>query len=168
MVPDSLLLQLLVAWLSPGAGGQVAPAVCLSDVENVRPLVEGVAAVCAWKEGYEACPPECCRERLGLDPGDCPLAAQPGKGRRPGEQEPKLDALGSAQLPGSRAPLQVKTLQPEEQRKPLWEWLQANYRMPLSSFIHLAFILLTDLSCKAPLHMVCRLVVPIGRLKQKT
>ncbi len=52
VVPDNLLLQLLVAWLSPGAGAQVAAggvplAARIVDVENVWPLLDGVAQVCA-------------------------------------------------------------------------------------------------------------------------
>lgn len=69
VVPDNLLLQLLVAWLSPGLVTQASSLslpgrVVAVDVEIVRP----------WKEGYEDAPPECCRELLGLDPCGCPLA----------------------------------------------------------------------------------------------
>lgn len=75
VVPDTLLLQLLVAWLSPSALPAAAALKLPADleVENVRP----------WKPGYEreaaeqlpAAPPaQCCREQLGLPSCDhCPL-----------------------------------------------------------------------------------------------
>jgi hypothetical protein len=49
VVPDSLLLQLLVAWLSPGAAGGPEPGAPLAlsarvvDIENVRAWQPGVA-----------------------------------------------------------------------------------------------------------------------------
>ncbi len=97
VVPDDLLLQLLVAWLSPGLLTQEAPlalpGVVAVDVKNVRP----------WKDGYEDAPPECCRELLGLDPCGCPLArARTG---------PKADSADlqpvSVNDSAARAPLQV-------------------------------------------------------------
>ena len=108
VVPDTLLLQLLVAWLSPSTGGALPSAGALKlpadlEVENVRP----------WKPGYEAkaavqlpaLPARCCREQLGLPSCDhCPLlggdggsfGAGAGKGRAPlqvgrsSQQAPRL------------------------------------------------------------------------------
>jgi hypothetical protein len=97
VVPDDLLLQLLVAWLSPGLLSQEAPlalpGVVAVDVKNVRP----------WKkEGYEGAPLECCREMLGLDPCGCPLA-KAKIGAKPGA----ADLLPSVKDAAARAPLQV-------------------------------------------------------------
>ena len=64
-----MLLQLLVAWLSPGSRALSLAGAHAIDLESVRP----------WKG--EAAPeqPECCRAALGLDPLGCPLAVPGSK-----------------------------------------------------------------------------------------
>ena len=84
VVPDSMLLQLLVAWLSPGSRALTLGTADALDIASVRP----------WKEGPQ---PECCREALGLDPLDCPLA-------RPGSKGPP-DRLKSSKA--NHTPLKV-------------------------------------------------------------
>ena len=84
VVPDSMLLQLLVAWLSPGSRALPLGTAGALDIASVRP----------WKEGPQ---PECCREALGVDPLDCPLA-------RPGSKGP-ADRLKSSKA--DHAPLKV-------------------------------------------------------------
>ena len=64
VVPDSMLLQLLVAWLSPGSKALSLAGPHAIDIESVRP----------WKEEVPPEQPECCRVALGLDPLGCPLA----------------------------------------------------------------------------------------------
>ena len=84
VVPDSMLLQLLVAWLSPGSRALSLGTAGALDIASVRP----------WGEGPQ---PECCREALGLDPLDCPLA-------RPGSKGP-ADRLKSSKA--NHTPLKV-------------------------------------------------------------
>ncbi len=59
-----MLLQLLVAWLSPGSKALSLAGPHTIDLESVRP----------WKEEVPREQPECCRVALGLDPLGCPLA----------------------------------------------------------------------------------------------
>ena len=64
VVPDSMLLQLLVAWLSPGSKALSLAGTRALDIKCVRP----------WKGEVPPEQPECCRAALGLDPLGCPLA----------------------------------------------------------------------------------------------
>lgn len=102
VVPDNLLLQLLVAWLSPGLVTQASSLSLPGHVMAVDVKSVDVKSVLPWKEGYEDAPPECCRELLGLDPCGCPLAvAQTG----PKSASAHLD-IGVKDA-SARAPLQV-------------------------------------------------------------
>ena len=65
VVPDSMLLQLLVAWLSPRSKALSLASAHAIDIESVRP----------WNADTPKESPECCREAMGLDPLGCPLAS---------------------------------------------------------------------------------------------
>ena len=69
VVPDSMLLQLLVAWLSPGSKALSLAGAHTLDIKSVRP----------WKGEAPPEEPECCRAALGLDPLGCPLAVPGSK-----------------------------------------------------------------------------------------
>ena len=64
-----MLLQLLVAWLSPGSKALSLAGPVAIDINSVRP----------WKGEAPPGQPECCRVALGLDPLGCPLTIPGGK-----------------------------------------------------------------------------------------
>lgn len=84
-----MLLQLLVAWLSPSSKALSLASAATIDIDSVRP----------WKAGLPPQRPECCREVMGLDPLDCPLASPPGS-------KAQKDGLKSAEH--DHTPLKVR------------------------------------------------------------
>ena len=68
-----MLLQLLVAWLSPGSKALTLAGPHAIDINSVRP----------WKGEVPPGQPECCRAALGLDPLGCPLAIPGSKVSEP-------------------------------------------------------------------------------------
>ena len=85
VVPDSMLLQLLVAWLSPRSKALSLASVHALDIESVRP----------WSAETPKDSPECCREAMGLDPLGCPLASL---GSKVPNEGPKSSSAGHAPL----------------------------------------------------------------------
>ena len=85
VVPDSMLLQLLVAWLSPRSKALSLASVHAIDIESVRP----------WIAETPKDSPECCRKAMGLDPMGCPLASLGSKVPKEG---PKSSCAGHAPL----------------------------------------------------------------------
>ena len=85
VVPDSMLLQLLVAWLSPRSKALSLASAHAIDIESVRP----------WKADALKESSECCREAMGLDPLGCPLASLGSKVPKEG---PKSSGAGHAPL----------------------------------------------------------------------
>ena len=76
VVPDSMLLQLLVAWLSPDSKALSLAATHTIEIKNVRP----------WKEGMPPEKPGCCMEAMGLNPMGCPLAMPSSKALKDGSK----------------------------------------------------------------------------------
>ena len=85
VVPDSMLLQLLVAWLSPRSKALTLASAHAIDIESVRP----------WSAGAPKESPDCCREAMGLDPLGCPLASL---GSTVPKEGPKSSSAGHAPL----------------------------------------------------------------------
>ena len=71
-----MLLQLLVAWLSPDSRALSLAGAHTIEIKNVRP----------WKEGMPPEKPECCMEALGLEPMGCPLAMPSSKALKDGSK----------------------------------------------------------------------------------
>ena len=84
VVPDSMLLQLLVAWLSPRSKALSLASAHAIDIESVRP----------WNADAHKESSECCREAMGLDPLGCPLASLGSKVPKEG-----LKSSGSVHAP---------------------------------------------------------------------
>ena len=85
VVPDSMLLQLLVAWLSPRSKTLSLASAHAIDIKSVRP----------WSADAPKDSPECCREAMGLDPLGCPLASLGSKVPKEG---PKSSSASHAPL----------------------------------------------------------------------